>query len=75
MNQRDLALFNLTIDSQLRDCNLVTLKVADIYASGQLKERVSIIQSKNKRPLRFEITEGTRKSILRLMAETIMIGS
>ncbi|WP_152612199.1 hypothetical protein [Leisingera sp. ANG-S5] len=75
MNQRDLALFNLTIDSQLRDCNLVTLKVVDIYASGQLKERVSIIQSKNKRPLRFEITEGTRKSILRLMAETIMIGS
>ncbi|WP_152612567.1 tyrosine-type recombinase/integrase [Leisingera sp. ANG-M7] len=75
MNHRDLALFNLAIDSKLRGCELVTLKVADIYASGQVKERASIIQSKTKRPVRFEITEETRNSILHWMEEPIMIGS
>lgn len=74
-NHRDLALFNLAIDSKLRGCDLVKLKVADIYASGQVKERASIIQSKTKRPVRFEITEGTRKSILRWMEEPLMVGS
>ena len=62
-NIRDLALFNLAIDSKLRGCDLVKLKVADVYAAGQVKERASIIQSKTKKPVRFEITEGTRKSI------------
>lgn len=64
-NHRDLALFNLAIDSKLRGCDLVKLKVADIYASGHVKERASIIQSKTQRPVRFEITEGTRKSLSR----------
>ncbi|MBE1285043.1 MAG: tyrosine-type recombinase/integrase [Rhodobacteraceae bacterium] len=74
-NHRDLALFNLAIDSKLRGCDLVTLKVADVYAAGQVKERASIIQSKTQKPVRFEITEGTRKSILRWMEEPPMIGS
>lgn len=74
-NHRDLAHFNLAIDSKLRGCDLVKLKVADIYASGQVKGRASIIQSKTRRPVRFEITEGTRKSILRWMEEPLMIGS
>ena len=74
-NHRELALFNLAIDSKLRGCDLVKLKVADIYASDQVKERASIIQSKTRRPVRFEITEGTRKSILRWMEEPLMIGS
>ncbi|HCE71554.1 tyrosine-type recombinase/integrase [Ruegeria pomeroyi] len=74
-NHRDLAQFNLAIDSKLRGCDLVKLKVAGIYASGQVKERASIIQSKTQRPVRFEITEGTRKSILRWMEEPLMIGS
>ena len=43
---RDLALFNLAIDSKLRGCGLVRLKVADVYAAGQVKERTSIMQSK-----------------------------
>ncbi|WP_323767700.1 tyrosine-type recombinase/integrase [Marinovum sp.] len=74
-NHRDLALFNLAIDSKLRGRDLVKLKVADIYASGQVKERASIIQSKTQRPVRFEITEGTRKTIPRWMEEPLMIGS
>jgi integrase len=60
---RDLALFNLAVDSKLRGCDLVKLKVSDVYASGTIKERTSILQSKNKTPVRFEITEGTRKAL------------
>ncbi len=74
-NHRDLALFNLAIDSKLRGCVLVKLKVADVHAAGQVKERASIIQSKTQKSVRFEITEGTRKSILRWMEEPLMIGS
>ncbi|WP_425075037.1 tyrosine-type recombinase/integrase [Sagittula sp. S175] len=72
---RDLALFNLAIDSKLRGCDLVKLRVADVFAANQVKERASIIQSKTGRPVRFEITEGTRRSLARWMAEPIMIGS
>ncbi|MYM56618.1 tyrosine-type recombinase/integrase [Thalassovita mangrovi] len=74
-NHRDLALFNLAIDSKLRGCDLVQLKVADVFAAGQVKERTSIIQSKTQKPVRFEITEGTRKSLLRWMDEPLMVGS
>lgn len=72
---RDLALFNLAIDSKLRGCDLVKLKVADVYAAGQVRERASIIQSKTQKPVRFEITEGTRKTLMRWMDEPLMIGS
>lgn len=74
-SHRDLALFNLAIDSKLRGCDLVKLKVVDIFTAGQVKERASIIQSKTQKPVRFEITEGTRKSLLRWMNEPLMIGS
>ena len=74
-NHRDLALFNLAVDSKLRGCDLVKLKVVDVYASGQVKERTSIIQSKTQRPVRFEITEGTRKTLPRWMEEPLMVGS
>ncbi|MCA0922962.1 tyrosine-type recombinase/integrase [Pseudooceanicola nanhaiensis] len=74
-NHRDLALFNLAIDSKLRGCDLVKLKVADVYATGQVRERASIIQSKTLRPVRFEITDGTRISLSRWMEEPIMVGS
>ena len=74
-NIRDLALFNLAIDSKLRGCDLVRLMVADVYAAGQIKERASIIQSKTRKPVRFEITEGTRKSLIAWLQEPIMIGS
>lgn len=74
-NVRDLALFNLAIDSKLRGCDLVRLRVADVYAAGQVKERASIIQSKTRKPVRFEITEGTRKSIAAWLDNPLMIGS
>ncbi len=74
-NYRDLAVFNLAIDSKLRGCDLVKLMVADVFAAGQVKERTSIIQSKTQKPVRFEITEGTRKSLLRWMDEPLMVGS
>ena len=72
---RDLALFNTAIDSKLRGCDLVTLKVADVYAASQVKERASIIQSKSQKPVRFEITEGTRKSLAAWLANPMMVGS
>lgn len=74
-NYRDLALFNLAIDSKLRGCDLVKLKVVDIFAADQVKERTSIIQSKTQKSVRFEITEGTRKSLLRWINEPLMVGS
>lgn len=72
---RDLASFNLAIDSKLRGCDLVKLKVADVFAAGQVKERTSITQSKTKKPVRFEITEGTRKSIFAWLDDPAMTGS
>jgi len=74
-NHRDLALFNLAIDSKLRGCDLVTLKVVDVFAASQVKERASVIQSKTQKPVRFEITDGTRKSLARWMSEPLMIGT
>lgn len=71
---RDLALFNMAIDSKLRGCDLVKLKVADVYASGAIKERTSILQSKTKTPVRFEVTEGTRKSLLDWIGNPLMSG-
>ena len=74
-NHRDLALFNMAIDSKLRGCDLVRLKVIDIFASGQVKERASVLQSKTQKPVRFEITEGTRTSVEQWIKDPLMLGS
>ncbi len=66
---------DLAIDSKLRGCDLVRMKVVDIMASGQIKERVSVLQSKTHKPVRFEISEGTRASLIRWMQKPLMIGS
>lgn len=60
---RDLALFNLAIDSKLRACDLVKLRVADVAHGAQIASRALVIQQKTKRPVQFEITELTRQSI------------
>ena len=73
-NHRDLALLNLAIDSKLRGCDLVKLKVADVFVAGQVKERTSITQSKTQKPVRFDITDGTRNSLVCWMNEPAMIG-
>ena len=62
-NNRDLALFNVAVDSKLRGCDLVGLKVNDVQAAGRVKERASVTQSKTRKPVRFEITETTRLSL------------
>lgn len=60
---RDLALFNLAIDSKLRACDLVKLKVRDISHGDRVTSRAIVMQQKTSRPVQFEITEPTRKSI------------
>ncbi|MDH5571274.1 MAG: integrase, partial [Gammaproteobacteria bacterium] len=62
---RDLALFNLAIDSKLRSCDLVKLRVRDIAHGTQIAKRAMIIQQKTQQPVQFEITEQTRESLER----------
>lgn len=54
---RDLALFNLAIDSKLRGCDLVKLRVQDVTHGTQVASRAVVMQQKTKRPVQFEITE------------------
>jgi integrase len=60
---RDLALFNLTIDSKLRASDLVSLRADDVQIGDRARERATIIQQKTARPVRFELTDSTRKAI------------
>ena len=73
-NLRDLALFNLAIDSKLRGCDLVRLKVADLVVGGVVRDRTSVIQRKTGRPVQFEVSENTRKSVLEWVASPEMRG-
>ena len=66
---RDLALFNLAIDSKLRGCDAVTLKVEDVAPHGYAVDRATIRQRKTGRPVKFEITEQTRQAIDDLLAK------
>ena len=72
---RDLALFNMAIDSKLRGCDLVKLEVTDVFVAGRIKERASIIQTKTRQPVQFEITEGTRNSLSAWLDDPAMVGS
>ena len=65
---RDLALFNLAIDSKLRASDLVRLEVEDVCSGPIVRDRAVIIQFKTGRPVQFEITEVMRQSIERLNA-------
>ena len=60
---RNLALFNLAIDSKLRGCDLVRLQVDDVSVGGRVRDRATIVQKKTGRPVQFEITEQTRTAI------------
>src|SRR5208283_4859627 len=60
---RDLALFNSAIDSKLRGCDLVKLRVSDVAPASALRERATVIQQKTHRPVPFELTEPTRQAI------------
>lgn len=62
-NIRDLALFNLAIDSKLRGCDLVTLQIRDIAHGKIIQSRAIIVQQKTGLPVQFELTENTRNSV------------
>jgi integrase len=61
--KRDLALFNLAIDSKLRGCDVVALRVDDVAPSGYAMDRATIRQKKTGRPVRFELTDQTRSAV------------
>ena len=60
---RDLALFNLAIDSKLRSCDLIKLKVKDIAQGSHILNRAMVLQQKTQRPVQFEITKKTRETL------------
>ena len=62
-NLRDSALFNLAIDSKLRACDLLSLRVADIAHEDRVSARAMILQRKTRRPVQFEITELSRDAV------------
>jgi integrase len=61
--KRDLALFNLAIDSKLRGCDVVAVKVDDIAPHGYAVDRAMVRQKKTGRPVQFELTEQTRQAL------------
>lgn len=60
---RELALFNLGIDSKLRACDLVSLKVRDVCHGDQVASRAMVMQHKTRRPVQFEITQSAREAV------------
>lgn len=60
---RDLAMFNLAIDSKLCGCDLVRLCVSDVVIGGTVRLRTSIIHQKTGRPVPFELTDPTREAL------------
>lgn len=65
---RDLALFDLAIDSKLRGCDVVALRLGDVISAGGPRRRAIVLQQKTGRPVQFEITDQTRQSISRWLA-------
>ena len=60
---RDLALFNFAIDSKLRGCDVVAVRVDEVAPNGYALDRATVRQKKTGRPVRFEVTEQTRQAI------------
>ena len=58
---RDLALFNMALDSKLRGCDLVKLKVSDVAYGSSVSSRATVLQQKTGNPVQFEITKGTMR--------------
>lgn len=64
---RDLALFNMALDSKLRGCDLVKLKVSDVAYGSSVSSRATVLQQKTGSPVQFEITKGTREAVAALI--------
>ena len=72
---RELALFNLGIDSKLRGCDLVGLKVRDVCHGDQVATRAVVMQHKTQRPVQFEITQATRDALHAWMKQALELGA
>ncbi len=66
---RELALFILGIDSKVRGCDLVALRVRDVCHGDQLASRAIVVQHKTQRPVQFEITQATRDALQAWIAQ------
>jgi integrase len=66
---RELALFNLALDSKLRGCDLVSLRVADVAQGSRVSARAMVLQRKTQRPVQFELTEQTREAVAAWIAK------
>ncbi|TPD59971.1 integrase [Kosakonia cowanii] len=64
---RDIALFNMALDSKLRGCDLVKLKVSDVAYGSSVSNRATVLQQKTGSPVQFEITKGTREAVAALI--------
>lgn len=60
---RDRALFDLAIDSKLRGCDVVRIRIGDVVSGGRIRDRAVIVQQKTKRPVQFELMETARKTL------------
>ena len=60
---RDLALLDIAIDSKLRGCDVVTLRLSDVLVGALVRKRAMVVQQKAGRPVQFEITDQTRQSV------------
>lgn len=61
---RHRALFDFAIDSKLRGCDVVKVRIGDIVAGGRIRDRAVVVQQKTKRPVQFELVEAARKTLL-----------
>jgi integrase len=64
LRTRELALFNLALDSKLRGCDLVSLRVSDLMLGTGIANRATVFQRKTQRPVQFEITDQTKSAVL-----------
>ena len=71
---RDLAMFNLAIDSKLRGCDVVSIRVEDVAPSGYTVDRATVRQKKTGRPVRFELTEQSKRSLIPTLRWATAIG-
>lgn len=67
---RNLALFNLAVDSKLRGCDLVSLRVRDVYQGSVVSSRAIVMHRKTQRPVQFEIMEATREAVAAWVARS-----
>ena len=71
-HKRDLALFNLALDSKLRGCDLLSLRVSDLLTGNEIRARAKIIQSKTGNAVQFEVTKRTREAVMDWMVNKIL---